>query len=228
MLDNVRIGNQLTQKRRQNNLTQEELAEQLGVSVQTISKWENGHTLPETATLPLLASLFDCSIDTILRPHAAQDAAFRDYAQTIGGQPGELVLRLYQNMRSKFDFTVKLGEKYQIWDTVINSNSAAFHQAGSEYFILRIDVEENGSAAARLPLPNCAQYMHLVESMPEHIKRGFRYDDCKCCRQGGCPVRMHYTFEGVEYRQCHFLGIALDSVENMEHTFALLCAEHGR
>jgi len=227
MLDNIRVGNQIAHLRKTNKLTQDELAEKLGITAQAISKWENGHTLPETASLPLLAKLFDCSIDSILMPLAAQDAAFRDYACAIGSEQGELALQLYQKMRSKFDFTVKHGEKYQIWYTVINSNSATFHRPGNEHFILRIDVEDNGNVIVRLPLPNCGQYMHLVERMPEHIKQGFRYDDCKCCQQG-CAVRMRYTFEGVEYRQCHFMGIALDSVENMEYALALLCAEYGR
>ena len=66
MLDNISIGNQITYLRRQNNLTQEELAEKLGVSVQTISKWENGHTLPETATLPIFAKvLYICSVERL-------------------------------------------------------------------------------------------------------------------------------------------------------------------
>jgi len=75
MLDNISIGNRITYLRKQSKLTQEELAEKLGVTAQTVSKWENGHTLPETASLPLLAKLFDCSIDSILMLLAAQDAA---------------------------------------------------------------------------------------------------------------------------------------------------------
>jgi len=224
MLDNIKIGNQIAHLRKSNELTQEALAEQLGITAQAISKWENGHTLPETASLPLLAELFDCSIDSILMPLAAQDAAFRNYVHALGGEQGELALQLYQKMRSKFDFTVKHGEKYQIWQTIINSNSVTFHRSGNEHFFLRIDVEENGNIIARLPLPNCSQYISLVEDMPEHIKSGFRYDDCKCCRQG-CPVRMHYTLEGVEYRQCHFMGIELNSSENLEHIWTLLYAE---
>jgi len=37
---------------------------------------------------------------------------------------------------------------------------------------------------------------------------------------------MVYTFEGVEYRQCHFIGTAVNSVDEMEKLFALLCVEH--
>ena len=62
MMDNTVVGNQIAFLRKQNNFTQEELGEKLGITAQAISKWENGHTLPETSLLPLLAKLFNCSI----------------------------------------------------------------------------------------------------------------------------------------------------------------------
>jgi len=66
MLDNISIGKQIAHLRKQSKLTQEELAAKLGVTAQTLSKYENGHTLPETTSLPLLAKIFECSIDSIL------------------------------------------------------------------------------------------------------------------------------------------------------------------
>ncbi len=50
----------------------EKLAELLSVSPQAISKWENGKNLPETATLPSIAQIFNCSIDSILNPKELQ------------------------------------------------------------------------------------------------------------------------------------------------------------
>ena len=68
MIDNISVGNQILLLRKRNGFTQEELAEKLEISAQAISKWENGHTLPETAMLPLLAKLLNSSIDSILMP----------------------------------------------------------------------------------------------------------------------------------------------------------------
>ncbi|MCL2189664.1 MAG: helix-turn-helix domain-containing protein [Defluviitaleaceae bacterium] len=65
-MDNVRVGNRIAQLRKKNGFTQEALAEKFGISPQAISKWENGHTLPETALLPQLAALLQTSIDSIL------------------------------------------------------------------------------------------------------------------------------------------------------------------
>ena len=95
MLDNIRVGNQITCLRKQNKLTQEDLAEKLGVSVQSVSKWENGHSLPETASLPLLAKLLNCSIDAILTP--PQNAGGCNYAQAVGREAYENPCSLYES-----------------------------------------------------------------------------------------------------------------------------------
>lgn len=49
-------------------LSQEQLAEQLNVSSQAVSKWETGKSLPDTATLPLLAKVLGHTIDNLLLP----------------------------------------------------------------------------------------------------------------------------------------------------------------
>ena len=65
-MDNKEIGQHIALLRKERGLTQETLAEALSVSPQAVSKWENGHSLPETALLPGLARILDCSIDNIL------------------------------------------------------------------------------------------------------------------------------------------------------------------
>lgn len=47
-------------------LSQDELAEQVYVTRQAVSRWENGETVPNTETLKLLSKLFDVSINTLL------------------------------------------------------------------------------------------------------------------------------------------------------------------
>lgn len=59
------IGEQIKALRKQNGMTQEELADLLGVSNQSVSKWENHLTAPDTSLLPALAGVFRVSIDTL-------------------------------------------------------------------------------------------------------------------------------------------------------------------
>ena len=46
--------------RKKSGMTQEELANKLGVSFQAVSKWENAKSLPDILFLPVLADLFNC------------------------------------------------------------------------------------------------------------------------------------------------------------------------
>ena len=55
-------------------LTQEGLAEKLGVDRSTVAKWETGDALPRTATLPKIASVLGCSIDALLCPMGEETA----------------------------------------------------------------------------------------------------------------------------------------------------------
>lgn len=56
----------LKKLRRENNLTQNELAEKAFVTRQAVSKWESGESVPNTETLKLLSKLFNVSINTLL------------------------------------------------------------------------------------------------------------------------------------------------------------------
>ena len=60
------LGNKISKLRKENNLTQEQLAETLGVSRQAISKWENDVTYPETDKLIRMSELFGCSLDYLI------------------------------------------------------------------------------------------------------------------------------------------------------------------
>ena len=71
------FGNKLSALRKENNYTQEQLAELLGVSRQSISKWESGTAYPETEKLIRISTLFDCSLDYLLRDVPRTPAAPR-------------------------------------------------------------------------------------------------------------------------------------------------------
>ena len=62
----IYFGENLKKLRKEKELTQEILAEFLGVTFQTISKWERGETYPDITTLPAIASFFNVTIDDLL------------------------------------------------------------------------------------------------------------------------------------------------------------------
>ncbi len=72
---NVDIAYRLSKLRRERNLSQEALANQLGVSRQAVSKWERAESSPDTDNLIALADLYDMSLDDLLKgdPEAKDD-----------------------------------------------------------------------------------------------------------------------------------------------------------
>ncbi|KAF1297886.1 hypothetical protein BAU15_08250 [Enterococcus sp. JM4C] len=63
----MNIGAQLQQQRKKLNYTQEEIAEKIHVSRQTISSWENSKSLPDITSVILLSDIYDLSLDNLLK-----------------------------------------------------------------------------------------------------------------------------------------------------------------
>lgn len=63
---NLLIGENIRRLRRERNLTQEEVAAHLGISFQSISKWERGDGYPDITMLPSLANYFRVSVDELM------------------------------------------------------------------------------------------------------------------------------------------------------------------
>ena len=64
---NIETANRLLQYRKQHNLSQEELAEKIGVSRQAVSKWERSEASPDTDNLISLAEVYGVSLDELLK-----------------------------------------------------------------------------------------------------------------------------------------------------------------
>ena len=69
------IGATIKKMRRERDMTQESLAEYLGISVGAVSQWECGRTSPDISQLPALANVFDVSVDEILGVDQTKSAA---------------------------------------------------------------------------------------------------------------------------------------------------------
>ena len=64
-VDNMELGKQIYELRKKANLSQEQLAEKVGVSRQTISKWELGETAPDIKQAQVLSQVFSVSLDEL-------------------------------------------------------------------------------------------------------------------------------------------------------------------
>lgn len=75
-----RLGRTIRYRRKQLGMTQEELAEKLGVGHQALSRIEQGHMAPKMDRLPLIATCLQCNVSDLFREKTDTSA---DYASRI-------------------------------------------------------------------------------------------------------------------------------------------------
>ncbi len=99
--------------RKENGLTQNEFAEQLGVTYQAVSKWENAKSAPDIGFLPQIADIFGCTLDKLFSrnnptPTATANVPFEDDGVIRGVvYRGNTMLSVIDPLINKFTFEVK-------------------------------------------------------------------------------------------------------------------------
>ena len=78
-MNQTAIGRYIVKKRREKNLTQEQLAEKLGVSNKTISKWENGKCMPDYGIIEQLCKELSVTISELMDGEDAAEDSVRVY-----------------------------------------------------------------------------------------------------------------------------------------------------
>lgn len=91
---NETIGSRISKYRKAKSITQEELANQLGVSSQAVSKWENDASCPDISLLPQLCRILGISTDELLTGRTSE---VKMLAPSERKSLEELILRIYVN-----------------------------------------------------------------------------------------------------------------------------------
>ena len=78
-MNQTAIGSYIAHKRREQNLTQEQLAQQLGVSNKTISKWENGKCMPDYSIIQTLCDALHVTLPELMDGEDAAEDSVRVY-----------------------------------------------------------------------------------------------------------------------------------------------------
>ena len=100
------FSNNLRRLRQVKNLTQEQVADKLGVSAQSVSRWECGNTYPDVMLLPEIARLYSVTVDDLYRE---KTAVYPNYAIRL--------LSVYENSRAPSDFLGALEEFDRLFAT---------------------------------------------------------------------------------------------------------------
>ena len=82
-MDQIKIGTYLKELRKEKNLTQEQIAEKFGVSQRSVSRWENGYTMPDISILIELADYYDVDLREILNGERKANNMDADLKETL-------------------------------------------------------------------------------------------------------------------------------------------------
>ena len=116
-MDQVKIGKFIAQCRNEKQITQEELGEKLGVTNKTISRWENGHYLPDIEMMQLLSKEFNISINELISGEKIKDSDYKDKAES------NLIAVLENSsftLKEKIDFYKKKWLKEHIFSNIMS------------------------------------------------------------------------------------------------------------
>lgn len=83
MIDQIKIGSFLRELRKEKELTQEQLAEKFGVSSRSVSRWENGNTMPELGILVELADFYEVDIKEIIDGERKSESMEKEEKETL-------------------------------------------------------------------------------------------------------------------------------------------------
>ena len=82
-MDQIKIGALLKELRKDHNLTQEQIADKFGVSQRSVSRWENGNTMPDISILIELADFYDVDLREILKGERKADNMIEYLKETL-------------------------------------------------------------------------------------------------------------------------------------------------
>lgn len=99
----MNLGNNLFQARKKKGLSQEEVAEKLGISRQTVSKWETDETLPDIRQSKRLAVLYGLSLDELVE----FDLDIKEIQEVID--------KTSEEVSEKIDWTKAWSKKYPVF-----------------------------------------------------------------------------------------------------------------
>lgn len=82
-MNQVSIGKFIQELRKENNMTQEELAQKLGVTGKSVSRWENGKTMPDISLFNILTEELNCTVSELLNGRRMTEEELLDMRDTI-------------------------------------------------------------------------------------------------------------------------------------------------
>lgn len=169
-----RIGRNIARLRRENGMTQEGLAQRLGVSFQAVSRWENGATTPDVATLLDIAAIMHTSLDALTgftpvpRAVSPYQEWYRSPEYYWGTEPSSLCLRIIEQMPPV--------RPYRVLDIGCGEGKDAVFLARCGYDVTAFDIAGAGIEKTKRLAERAQVYVHAFEADVNSYRLDREYD----------------------------------------------------
>ena len=114
---NIKIANKLVELRKKNGLSQEELADKLGLSRQAVSKWERAESSPDTDNLICLAKLYNVSLDELLNTDETIEEISREVKEREEEKGKEI-----ERKTELSDAEIKRNKRYNLIEAILSGS----------------------------------------------------------------------------------------------------------
>lgn len=150
----ISLGEKISELRKLKGMTQEDLANTIGISAQSISKWENSTTMPDIMLLPVIANIFEVSIDSLFgkdskvkNNHLSTNCIYEETCNSLLETLHRAMWSQDQNYQVSYedaltDYKKSLKENQQEQTVVIRENGIVFYK--QEIGGLILNKPENG------------------------------------------------------------------------------------
>ena len=211
-MDQEKVGKFIKKLRKNNNLTQQELAEKLSVTYQAVSKWENGKSIPDISTLKLISELFNVNIEELLDGNKSKKKSFFNKKNIIiisiililvvcilsffAFHKETYQFKVLETDSDKFDVSGVLAfssDKSSIYISSINYNA----KDDDKYKVLECDLYDvNGDSKTKIS--SCKSDTDDLESLNQLLNEiNFKVDDyassCKIFKKNQLVLEINAT-----------------------------------
>lgn len=180
------LSQNISRLRKVNSMTQEQLAEALGISFAAVSKWERGVTTPELGYIIEMADLFGVSVDALLG------------YQVQSGACEALAERLYE-LQVKKNFTDAVGEMEKALVRYPNSFHIVY-RCGQIYYLMGVE-----SCDRKTPERAIELLEHAILLLPQNTDRKINEYTIRA-DIAQCYIMMGKTKEGIELLERYNVG----------------------
>ena len=134
-MDIEKIGKFITEKRKEHNLTQKQLAEKLHITDRAVSKWENGKSLPDVAVMLDLCNVFNITVNDLLNGEVITMEDYKEKSEKL----------LLEMAKQKEESDRRL-LKMEVWSGILLVLIFLVSMVGLSYFVEKMpDFETLGA-----------------------------------------------------------------------------------